>query len=326
MEFDKIKALQSELKNLHNELNKVKNSKDIEKYNKLNELQKNILWVENSSIDELFSSKGNNDINHAINRLQGAINVLKFLIKAEQTMKEIIQLKEALKAEIRNILNEDLQELARVATTIKISNLKAAQAYADANKGKWVSDMVQAVIDAGDSGITQPDLAAAIGKGSQQSINPKVRELLAAGVFSTGEASVKTEPKSKEDKPNNKPQIKALPPKSDEDNEDIDVLDDEDEIADEYFKSDEDDSSEDEDELAKKATPNKGVQSKANQLDSVIKQMKALAAKYKSAEGQEKADITAQLKDLTKQKSALEKDVKKTLGDEDDDIEDLEND
>lgn len=224
--------------------------------------------------------------------------------------------KEAIKATKEHVNPTKIQELARVATTIKISNDKAAKAYVDANKGKWVSDMVQAVIDAGDKGITQPDLAAKIGKGSQQTINPKVRELLAAGVFTQGEASIKSEPK------NNNPVIKALPPKDDEDIEDIEVVDDEEDLdvdSDDYEKPDEDDS-EDEDELAKKAAPSKGVDSPSKQLDSVIKKMKDLAKKYKEAEGEEKADITAQLKDLTKEKTKLEKEINKSLGaDEDED-------
>ncbi len=228
------------------------------------------------------------------------------------------KLKEALKAEIRNILNEEgLDELARIATTIKISNQKAAEAYRDANKGKWVSDMVDAVIKAGDKGISQPDLATAIGKGSQQTINPKVRELLAAGVFTQGEAG------AKQDKPEKSaPKTIALPPKNDNDNDEIVSPEDLDiDIEDDYEKPEEDDSFEDEDDLAKKATPSKGVQSKAKKLDSVIKQMKTLAAKYKTAEGEEKADITVQLKDLSKEKKVLEKEVNKSLGDDEDEDE-----
>lgn len=379
MDFDKLKELQNQIKTLHSELENVKDTKNIEKQNKLNEIQKRLFWIENDAVNSLFDGKQNVKIDETINRLQGIINTLKFVIKAEQTMKENIKLKEALKAEIRNVLKENqelsevktdkkdlikqvnsilgrnknlsqskfdyeegeyigggeieyltaflewlkkndkknLQELARVATTIKISNNKAAQAYVDANKGKWVADMVQAVIDAGDKGITQPDLASKIGKGSQQTINPKVRELLAAGVFTQGEASIKSEPK------NNNPVIKALPPKDDEDIEDIEVVDDEEDLdvdSDDYEKPDEDDS-EDEDELAKKAAPSKGVDSPSKQLDLVIKKMKDLAKKYKEAEGEEKADITAQLKDLTKEKTKLEKEINKSLGDDDEEDE-----
>jgi hypothetical protein len=209
--------------------------------------------------------------------------------------------------------NKPVNELARVATVIKIGNKKAAEAYVLANKGKWVSDMVQAVIDAGDAGITQPALATAIGKGSQQTINPKVREFITAGVFVQGEAGVKTaqpkqEPKAKEKTP--KPS--KVSPKSD----------DEDEFTDDFEKSDaEDDAPEDEDTMAAKATPNKGVQTDAKKLDQVLADMKKLAADYKTKKGTPDGDaIVAKLKDLNKEKVKLEKTVHKALGDEDDDL------
>jgi len=215
---------------------------------------------------------------------------------------------------------KSVNELARVANTIKISNEAAAKAYVDANKGKWVSDMVQAVLDAGEAGITQPALAEKIGKGSQQTINPKVRELLAAGVFTQGEAGVKTaQPKSKEDvvftsKHNDGPIKKVMAPSKDEDDED-----DEEEYTDDFELSDaEDDAPEDEDTLAAKATPNKGVQTDAKKLDAVLKQMKELAAEFKTKKGTPDGDaIVAKLKDLNKEKLRLEKIVHKALGSDD---------
>lgn len=226
------------------------------------------------------------------------------------------KLKAAFKAEIRKTIKEvqDVNELARVANTLKIGNLKAAQAYAEANKGKWVSDLVLAVIKAGADGITQPALAVAIGKGSQQTINPKVRELLAAGVLTQGEAEIKTatpkqEPKAKET------------PKADTSSKDED--DDEDlEFTDDFEKSDaSDDAPEDDDTLDSKATTAKGVQTDAKKLDDVIKQMKALGAEYKTAKDTERGpEIVAKLKDLNKEKLKLEKLIAASLGDDEDEI------
>lgn len=213
-----------------------------------------------------------------------------------------------------------VNELARVASVIKIGNKKAAEAYVLANKGKWVSDMVQAVLDAGEAGITQPALATAIGKGSQQTINPKVREFITAGVFTQGEASVKTAQPKQEPKIKDKPA--KVTSKPEEDDDDVEFTDD-------FEKSDaEDDAPEDEDTLAAKATPNKGVQSDAKKLDAVIKQMKDLAAEFKAKKGTPDGDaIVAKLKDLNKEKTKLEKIVHKSLGgDEDDDLLDTTND
>lgn len=243
-------------------------------------------------------------------------------------MDQTAKLKAALKAEIRKTIKEsqelgksDVSELARVATVIKIGNKKAAEAYVLANKGKWVADMVQAVIDAGDAGITQPALATAIGKGSQQTINPKVREFITAGVFVQGEAGVKTAQPKQEPKVKEKtPKPTKIAPKSDDE--------DEDEFTDDFEKSDaEDDAPEDEDTMAAKATPNKGVQSDAKKLDQVLADMKKLAAEYKAKKGSPEGDtIVAKLKDLNKEKTKLEKTVHKALGDEDDDLLDTTND
>jgi hypothetical protein len=231
-------------------------------------------------------------------------------------MDQTAKLKTALKAEIRKTIKEvqDINELARVANVLKIGNLKAAQAYAEANKGKWVSDMVLAVIKAGADGITQPALAVAIGKGSQQTINPKVRELITAGVFTQGEAGIKQSTPSQEKSPK---VIEPITKKSDDE--------DEPEIEDNFLKVDDEEGGEDEETLAAKASPNKGVQSDAKKLDDVLKKMKSLGAEYKTTKGTPRGEeIVTQLKGLNKEKLKLEKLVKAALGD-DEDIE-IEND
>ncbi len=226
-------------------------------------------------------------------------------------------LKEALKKEIRKVLKEELDEMARIATTIKIGDPKAAAAAKEQYAGKWIADMITAVENAGKEGIAQPALATAIGKGSQQVINPKVREFLASNVFTTGESDTpKSEPKiTKTEKPKAEP--KKVEPKL---KKSIEKVDDED-VKDDYEKSDTDDS-EDDEVLAKKATPNKGVQSKAKQLDDVLKDMKQLAKDYKTAKetGDKKSEleIVDKLKAKQKEKSKLEKAVHVGLGSEDD--------
>lgn len=221
--------------------------------------------------------------------------------------------------DLRKSATGSVNELARVANVLKIGNLKAAQAYAEANKGKWVSDMVLAVIKAGTDGITQPALAAAIGKGSQQTINPKVRELIAAGVFTQGESGIKTatpkqEPWEKKADIHGAKNSQKFPGNKE-------IPKDDEEFTDDFEKSDaSDDAPESEEDLAKKATPAKGVQNDASKLDDVLKKMKDLAAQYKSKKGTPEGDaIVAKLKDLNKEKSKLEKLVKAALGDDDED-------
>lgn len=255
---------------------------------------------------------------------------------ADEIMKKI-KLKEALKSEIRKILKEEVEidEMARIAKTLKIADKEAAQQVIEKFQGTkktWIADMITKVIESGDEGIQQVALAKAVGKvdefgdGRQQAINPEVRSLLNAGVFTYGEAGVKTEPKAEEPIAEPKPTKKAEPkvePVKDITNDEEDV-----EVEDEYEKIDTEDQGEDEEELAKKAAPSKKVQSKASELDKVIKDMKKIAADYKKAkeakDKEKEKELVDQLKEKTKLKNKLEKDIKVDLGDSADDDEDEE--
>ena len=245
---------------------------------------------------------------------------------------ENIKLKEALKTEIRKVLNEEfteIDELARIAKTLKIADKEAAQQVIEKFQGTkktWIADMITKTIESGDEGIAQVALAKAVGKvdefgdGRQQAINPEVRSLLNAGVFTYGEAGVKTEPKAEEPiakaepKSPKKEKPKAEPKEDTNDEEDV-------EVEDEYEKIDIEDQGEDEDELAKKAAPSKKIQSKASELDKVIKDMKKIAADYKKAkesgDKDKEKEFVDKLKEKTKLKNKLEKEVKVGLGDDD---------
>lgn len=347
--FDKIRDIQKEIKTLHSQLDDIKDSKDEEKYFKLNDIQKRLIWIENDVVANLFDSQEDNNINEAINRLQGIIKTLKFLIEAEKTLKENMkttQLKEALKSEIRKVLKEnteDIQvnEMARIAKTIKISDLDKAKAVIEKvkdTKKKWIADMIQKVIDAGDEGIAQVALAKALGKvdefgdGRQQAINPEVRSLLGGDVFTFGAAKMEDKPEVTDVNTDDEDEIITSVPDETEDEEEIDITnddvedsEDEDETeADKFLKSDEEET-EDEEEVAKKATPNKRIGSKADQLDAVITDMKKLAADYKKAktdgDKDKEKEIADKLKEKTKLKKDLEKDIQISLGDETDEDE-----
>jgi len=140
-------------------------------------------------------------------------------------------------------LEEDnLDELARIATTIKIGDKEKANSAKELYAGKWKSALIDAVEKAGDAGISQPDLATALGKGSQQAINPTVREFITAGVLTQGEAKIaksNEEPKSEKKQKTVKPAKASKPksePKVEKDEEDAP------EVEDTYYKADEEDN------------------------------------------------------------------------------------
>ena len=91
---------------------------------------------------------------------------------------------------IREMVETELSELARISTNIKIGDAAKAEAAKKLLSGTWLEDMLDIVMAAGEVGIPQPDLARKLGKTSQQAINPKVNSFLDSGVFAKGELSV----------------------------------------------------------------------------------------------------------------------------------------
>jgi hypothetical protein len=86
------------------------------------------------------------------------------------------------------------------------------------------------------------------------------------------------------------------------------------EEADTYYKADDEDSAPEESDIDKQAAKAAGtVNKRTSKLDKVLKgliqvekEMKELANEYKTAEGEEKANIVAKLKEKTSQKKELE--------------------
>lgn len=134
---------------------------------------------------------------------------------------------------------ETLDE-ARPSSALVIGDIEKANAVKDQYKGKWIEKMIDLIIDAGESGIGQSAVAAQLGK-VQQAINPQVRALTAAGVFSTvGGAPAPSAPKEKVAKE----KIAKVKPSKDEEETDIE---------DTYYKADaEDVGFDDEKEPSKK--------------------------------------------------------------------------
>jgi len=91
---------------------------------------------------------------------------------------------------IREMVNQELDELARISTNIKVGDAEKAEAAKELYAGTWIADMIDYVLKADSGGIPQPELARMLGKSGQQAINPKVRDFLEANIFSKGELSV----------------------------------------------------------------------------------------------------------------------------------------
>ena len=243
------------------------------------------------------------------------------------------QLKEAIKSEIRKVLKEEyseIDELARIAKTIKVADVEKAQEVINKfkdSKKKWIADMITKVIESGDAGIAQVALAKAIGKvnefgdGNQQSINPEVRSLTNAGIFTFGDAGAST---PSTPKATTTPLATANDEEEDEDiniepeeNDDTDV-----DVKDDYEKIDDEDNIDDEEILIKKAAPSKELSTKASQLDIVVSDMKKIASDYKKAKEsgnkEQELSLLDKLKEKNKEKVKLEKEVAQELGDRDD--------
>lgn len=91
---------------------------------------------------------------------------------------------------IREVVESELDEMARISTNIKIGDVAKAAAAKRAYEDTWIEDLIIYVEDSGDSGIPQPELAKKLGKSGMQAINPKVREFLEAGILTKGELSM----------------------------------------------------------------------------------------------------------------------------------------
>jgi hypothetical protein len=91
---------------------------------------------------------------------------------------------------IREMVETELDEMARISTNIKIGDPEKAAIAKELYDGTWYGDMIDYVEEAGATGIPQPELARMLGKSGQQAINPKVRDFLESGIFTKGELSV----------------------------------------------------------------------------------------------------------------------------------------
>jgi hypothetical protein len=206
----------------------------------------------------------------------------------------------------------ELDEMARTAANLTIADKEMAEAIKTKFKGKWLEQMIDIIMDAGNTGISQPEVAKMLGK-VQPAINPQVRALTASGVLRlTGSAPA--EPKEKE------PKVKMFKPKSAA----LPKDDAPEDVKDTYYDTDAEDVGFDDEKEPSKADISKNVGSKfastGNEYKALVKQMKDVAAKYKSASGEEAKMFVDQLKDLTKEKKRLEAILNPSISDEDEEF------
>jgi hypothetical protein len=95
-----------------------------------------------------------------------------------------------LKNIIKEMVDQELAEMARISTNIKIGDTAKIESAKKLYGGTWIGDMIKFVEEAGEAGIPQPELAKKLGKSGQQAINPKVRDFLDSNVFTKGELSI----------------------------------------------------------------------------------------------------------------------------------------
>jgi len=106
---------------------------------------------------------------------------------------------------IRQIVNEELNELARTARTYKIKDeskaKKIVDIYANASGFEWIGKLIELILKSGDQGITGPNLTDTLYKEykynkTSMEVNPVIKRFTIDGIIDAGEIT-SSEPKEK---------------------------------------------------------------------------------------------------------------------------------
>ena len=104
-------------------------------------------------------------------------------------------MKNKLRQVISALITEELNEMARIATTLAIGDAtKLAKAKSLFGSDNWIGKMIAAVEAAGEAGITRDALIDATDK-NQLALNPKIKDFIEIGLFI--EAGLETAKKEK---------------------------------------------------------------------------------------------------------------------------------
>jgi hypothetical protein len=79
----------------------------------------------------------------------------------------------------------ELEEMARKANTLKVGNQEKFEAAKDLYEGGWIANLLNFILEAGEEGISQKDLAEKLGKKESSNINPAIQELKMVGAIAT---------------------------------------------------------------------------------------------------------------------------------------------
>ena len=84
---------------------------------------------------------------------------------------------------VKQLEEDNLDEMARTANNVKLGDPAKVALIRKLYSGTWKGNMLDVVEKAGENGISQLELALAVGKKSQPAINPAVSEFLKVGAF-----------------------------------------------------------------------------------------------------------------------------------------------
>ena len=83
------------------------------------------------------------------------------------------------------IKEDDLEEMARKANTLKVGDQEKFEVAKDLYDGSWIANLLNFISEAGEEGISQKDLAEKLGKKDSANINPAIQELKMVGAIAT---------------------------------------------------------------------------------------------------------------------------------------------
>ena len=85
----------------------------------------------------------------------------------------------------QKLKEEELEEMARKANTLKVGSQEKFTAAKDLYDGSWIANLLNFISEAGEEGISQKDLAEKLGKKDSANINPAIQELKMVGAIAT---------------------------------------------------------------------------------------------------------------------------------------------
>jgi hypothetical protein len=99
-------------------------------------------------------------------------------------------MKDKLRQVISTIITEELNEMARISTSLAIGDTtKLAKAKSLFGSESWIGKMIAAVEAAGEVGITRNALIDATDK-NQLALNPKIKDFIEIGLFKEAGLSI----------------------------------------------------------------------------------------------------------------------------------------